>query len=233
MNRFFGVLCLILYPAIASATNFDVCVNEAKTNHNDTAGDGFTSYKCEGATAEKLSARPDECTGGAKPSLRSLARKSRQLDDGLYSSMSWTAGKCVGSCEMRSYDSQNTTYLCEVRVYSDVAKPAPPASRPAPESEREPLPPGPGGGEIGSPGPGGRQAANAFRLRRRPPPGLGWAPPPPRHYGRDDRYNRYDRYSHYRPGFSRRPWFEPPPPPPLPYYEGNEGYRGQSGCGCN
>jgi hypothetical protein len=218
-------LCLMLCPAIANATNFEVCVNEAKTNHNDTTAEGYTSYKCEGTTAEKLLARPDECPGGAKPSLRSLARKSRQFDDGLWSSLSWTAGKCVGSCETRSYDSKDPTYLCEVRVYDD--------GRPAAESNREPLPPGPGPGSLrprpggpdaGGPGPGSRQAANEARLRRRPPPaGPAWSPPP-------RRYSDYNRYSRYGPSFSRRPWFEQPPPDPYPYYEG---YRQRPRCDCN
>jgi hypothetical protein len=240
MNKIFRILCLMLCPAIANATNFEVCVNEAKTNHNDTTAAGYTSYKCEGTTAEKLLARPDECPGGTKPSLGSLVRKSRQFDDGLWSSMSWTAGKCIGSCETRSYDSKDTTYLCEVRVYDE--------GRPAAESNRERLAPGPGAGpgflrprpggpDAGTAGPGSRQAANEARLRRRPPPaGPAWSPPPPRRYSH---YNRYSRNSRYGPGFSRRPWFEPPPPDPYPYYEGYrqqpnyEGYRQQPRCDCN
>jgi hypothetical protein len=224
MNKIFRILCLMLCPAIANATNFEVCVNEAKTNHNDTTAEGYTSYKCESTTAEKLLARPDECPGGTKPSLRSLVRKSRQFDDGFWSSLSWTAGKCVGSCETRSYDSKDTTFLCEVRVYDD-------SSRPAAESSRERLPPGPGPGSLrprpggldaGGPGPGNRQAANEARLRRRPPPpGPVWSPPPPR---------RYSGYSHYGPRFSGRPPFEPPPPDPYPYYEG---YRQEPRCDCN
>lgn len=203
MNRLFWVLCLALYPAIACATNFDVCVNEAKANHNDTAADGFTSYKCEGTTAEKLSARPDECTGGAKPPLGRLIRKSNQLDDGFYSKLSWTAGKCGGSCEMRSYDSQDTTYLCEVLVYSDDARPA--------ETGREQAP-------LAGPGP----AANDLRHRRRLlPRGPAWSPPPPR------------RYSHYgRPSFVRRPWLDQPLPPDPREYEYDDYRERQRWCNC-
>jgi hypothetical protein len=251
MKKIFWILCLTLYPAIASATNFDVCVNEAKTNHNDTTAEGYTSYKCESTTAEKLSARPDECAGGPKPSLRSLTRKTRQLDDGVYMSLSWTAGKCAGSCETRSYDSKDTTYLCEVRVYGDEGRPAvesgsdrlapgPGAPGPGPLRPGRPGPggpgpssPGPGGPEAGGPPPpppagpdaggpgGGGRQANELRLRRRPL-GPGWSPPPPRRYS-----HRYSRYSH-RPGFSRRSWFEPQPPDP--YYEE---YRPQPRCDCN
>jgi hypothetical protein len=264
MNRTIWVawiVCFTLYPAVASAANFDLCVNEAKTNHSDTAAAGYTSYKCEGTTAEKLAARPDECAGGPKPSLRNLTRKSQQMDDGLYTVLSWTAGKCSGSCKTRSYDTKDTNYLCELRIYGD-------DSRPPADNNRE-LAPGPGAAGPGAAGPGTagpgtagpgtagpgtaspgaagpgattpdatspgaaapgapaqkapgrdagpgtprrdatgpgagrRQAAHEARLRRRPPPpGPVWAPPPPR------------RYSH--PGFSRRPWLEPPAPP-MPY----------------
>jgi hypothetical protein len=238
MNKTFLTMCLLLCPAIASATNFDVCVNEAKTNHNDTTAEGYTSYKCEGTTAEKLLARPDECESGTKPSLHSLVRKSRQLDDGLWSSLSWTAGKCVGTCQTRSYDSRDTTYLCEIRVYSDEGRPAAEGSRerpgPAPGAGpgyQRPRPGGPDAGspEAGSPGPDSPRAPNEARLKRRPPPERpAWSPSPPRRY---THYDRYSHYSHYGPGFSGRPWFEPPPPPnPYPYYEG---YRRQPGCDCN
>jgi hypothetical protein len=223
---------LTLYPAIASATNFDVCVNEAKTNHNDTTAEGYTSYKCEGTIAEKLSARPDECTGGPKPSLRGITRKSKQLDDGLYSSLSWTAGKCTGSCETRSYDSKDTTYLCEVRVYQE-------RGGPAPEAGREQLAPGPGAagpgrpglrpdpGEPGvEPGPRSRHAANERLRPRLPPPG--WAPPPRRY----SRHHGYRRYSHYRPSFSTRPsWFDGPPLP-VPEYEQYPQPTQPPRCGC-
>jgi hypothetical protein len=157
MNKIFWILCLALCPAIANATNFEVCVNEAKTNHNDAPAEGYASYKCEGTTAEKLLARPDECPGGTKPSLRNLVRKSRQFDDGVWSSLSWTAGKCVGMCETRSYDSKEPTYLCEVRVYGDDARPAAESNgeRPAPGPGPGSLRPRPGGPRLGGPGPGG------------------------------------------------------------------------------
>jgi hypothetical protein len=239
MNKIFRILCLMLCPAIANATNFEVCVNEAKTNHNDTTAEGYTSYKCEGTTAEKLLARPDECPGGTKPSLRSLVRKSKQLDDGLYSSLSWTAGKCVGSCETRSYDTKDPTYLCEVRVYGDGGSSAtegnPERLAPGPSAGQDSLRPRPGGPDAGSPGPGRRQAANEAGLRRRPSlAGPAWSPRPPRRYSH---YNRYSDYSHRGPSYSRRPWFEPPPP--NPYYEeypqppNYEGYRQQPRCDCN
>jgi hypothetical protein len=193
MNKIFWILCFTLSPAIASATNFDLCVNEAKTNHAETAEAGYTVYKCEGMTAEKLAARPDECAGGAKPLLRSLSRKVQQFDDGLYAIMSWTAGKCTGSCKTRSYDSRDTNYLCEVRIYGDGGPPTESnrqrmAPGPGAASQETPGPPAPGppapapGGPApdaagpGAPGPdatgptGGRQTANETRLRRRPPP---------------------------------------------------------------
>jgi hypothetical protein len=237
MNKIFPILCFVLCPAIANATNFEVCVNEANTNQHAMPAEGYTSFKCEGTTAEKLLARPDECPGGTKPSLRSLIRKSKQFDDGFWSSVSWTAGKCVGSCETRSYDSKDTTYLCEVRVYGDDSRPAAESNRerPAPggPGSLRPRPgsPGPGGPDAGGPGPGGRQAD--ARLRRRPPPpGPVWSPRPPRRYSQ----YRYSDYSRYGPGFSGRPGFEPPPDP---YYEeyrqppNYEGYRRQPRCDCN
>lgn len=204
MNRIFWVLCLTLYPAIASATNFDVCVSEAKANHTDTTADGYTSYKCEGTTAEKLSARPDECTGGAKPPLGRLIRKTNQLDDGFSSKLSWTTQKCGGSCEMRSYDSKDTTYLCEVRVYSDDGRPA--------ETGREQAPP---------PGPG--PSENDLRHRRRlSQQGPVWSPPPPR------------RYSRYRwPSFVRRPWLHQPPPPESREYEYDGYWDQRQRCNCD
>jgi hypothetical protein len=224
MHKTFLALCFALYPAIAGATNYDVCVSEARTNHTDTAAEGYASYKCEGTTAEKLTARPDECTdGGAlKPALRSLVRKSRQLDDGLYTSLTWIAGRCTGACETRSYDSKDTTYLCEVRVYAGDGRPAdtrPAATRPAETRPAETRPAETRHAETSrepAPGPGPRSH------RRRPSLSGPWSPPPPR------------RYSRYAPGFSGLPWY-PPAPPPMPYPREDERYlpESQQNCWCN
>jgi hypothetical protein len=133
MNKIFLGLCLMLYPAIAAATNFDACVNDATQAGSVTTADGYISYRCENTTAEKLSARPEECpVGNVKPPLRSLVRTQTQVDDGLLMSLSWRAGRCSGSCEMRSFVSKGAAYNCEVRIYSDDATPAEAGRGPAP-----------------------------------------------------------------------------------------------------
>ena len=110
---------LAFLPATArAATNFDACVDDARQTGSVTT-EGYVSYRCESTTAEKLSARPDACpVGGMKPALRNLARRQQQLDDGLVTTVSWTAGRCAGSCVMRSFDFKDTSYACEVRIYS-------------------------------------------------------------------------------------------------------------------
>lgn len=136
MHKIFWVLCLILYPAIAGATNFEACIYDAKQNNKVTAATGYTLYKCEGSTAEKLSARPDECpAGNVRPPFASLNRNQTQLSDGLSATVKWTAGKCTGACELRSYDSKDATFTCEVRIYSDGTRP--PDANPDPPPDRQ------------------------------------------------------------------------------------------------
>jgi hypothetical protein len=118
------VLCMAMCSGVAGAqehpSNFETCVSEARQKHTDSTMDTYTSYKCDGATAQKLAARPDECAAGVRPPLNRIERKSRQLEDGLYLRMTWSAEVCAGMCETRFYnDSRDTKYLCEVRRRSD------------------------------------------------------------------------------------------------------------------
>lgn len=144
-TRLLCSLCLSLIPTVASATsNFDACIDDAKQAGSSITTDGYVSYRCEHATAEKLSARPDECpVGHVRPALESLARRQQQLDDGLLTTVTWTAGRCTGSCVMRSFDFKDTTYACEVRTYSrDVRPPKPPRqqARSRPQQFQQPGP---------------------------------------------------------------------------------------------
>ena len=123
MRMILCVLCAAMCSGIAIAqehlSNFDACVSEARQKHADSTMDTYTSYKCDGATAQRLVARPDECAAGIKPPLSRIERKSRQLEDGLYLRMTWQAEMCAGMCEARFYnDSRETKYLCEVRRHS-------------------------------------------------------------------------------------------------------------------
>jgi hypothetical protein len=78
--------------------------------------ENYLSFKCDGGTAERLAARPDQCAGDARPPLRNVERSSRQLDDGLYLRIIWRTDVCAGMCEARLYiDARDTSYLCEVR----------------------------------------------------------------------------------------------------------------------
>lgn len=124
MRMILCVLCVAMCSGIASAqetfSNFDACVTEARQKHTDSTMDTYTSYKCDGATAQKLAARPDECAADVRPPLNRIERKSRQLEDGLYLRMTWRTEACAGMCETRFYnDSRDTKYLCEVRRHSD------------------------------------------------------------------------------------------------------------------
>jgi len=113
-------MCSGIANAQEHLSNFDTCVSEAKQKHTDSTMDTYTSYKCDGATARKLAARPDECAAGIKPPLNRIERKSRQLEDGLYLRMTWRTELCAGMCETRFYnDSRDTVYLCEVHRHSD------------------------------------------------------------------------------------------------------------------
>jgi hypothetical protein len=112
-------VCSGIGSAQEHLSNFDACVTDAKQKHTDSTTDTYTSYKCDGVTAQKLAARPDECAADIKPPLNRIERKSRQLEDGLYLRMIWRTEVCAGMCETRFYnDSRDTKYLCEVRRLS-------------------------------------------------------------------------------------------------------------------
>ncbi len=124
MRMILCVLCVAMSSGTAGAqervSNFEACVTDAKQKHSDSTMDTYTSYKCDGAAAQKLAARPDECTADIRPPLSRIERKSRQLEDGLYLRMLWRTEVCAGMCETRFYnDSRDTKYLCEVRRLSD------------------------------------------------------------------------------------------------------------------
>jgi hypothetical protein len=124
MRVIFWVLCLVSCLALccggASAqehlSNFDTCIAESRQRHTDSTMPDYWSYKCDGATAQKLAARPDECSADTLPRSDRIEHKSRQLRDGLYLRMIWRTGVCAGMCETRFYsDSRGPSYLCEVR----------------------------------------------------------------------------------------------------------------------
>jgi hypothetical protein len=126
MRVMFGVLCVAMWSGVAVAqhvSNFDACVSEATQKHADSTMESYTSYRCDGATAQKLAVRPDECSSDVKPSR--IERKSRQLGDGLYLRTTWRTRLCAGMCEVRFYDdSRDTSYRCEVRRHSDQTREA-------------------------------------------------------------------------------------------------------------
>jgi len=122
MRMALGILCMVMCCGIAGAqdhvSNFETCVSEAKQNHTDTTMETYLSYKCDGPTAQRLAARPDQCTADIKPALRSIERRSRQLEDGLFLRMIWRTEACAGMCETKYYnDARETGYLCEVRKH--------------------------------------------------------------------------------------------------------------------
>ncbi len=124
MRMAFCVLCVAMGSGIAGAqerlSNFEACVSEARQRHTDTTMENYLSYKCDGATAQRLAARPDQCAADVRPSLRNIERHSRQLDDGLYLRIIWRTEVCAGMCETRLYnDARDTSYLCEVRRHTD------------------------------------------------------------------------------------------------------------------
>lgn len=208
VNKVVVGLSLSLLPTVAGAANFDTCMNDAMQAGSVTT-DGYVSYHCANATAEKLSARPDECpVGHVRPALKSLVRRQQQLDDGLLTTVAWTAGRCTGSCVMRSFDSQETTYACEVRIYSHDPEPAPPEP-PSPQVTEEPSPrplhrPAPR-----YPQPAGDDHPHRHRYPDRyadgSPPPDDWRPPPrPRFWSDGPR----------RPRFWWGPDWDGPRPPP-------------------
>jgi hypothetical protein len=124
MRISFCVLCMAMCSGIAGAqaplSNFEACIAEARQRHTDSAMENYLSFKCDGPTAERLAARPDHCAGDARPSLRNVERRSRQLDDGLYLRIIWRTDVCAGMCETRFYtDARDTNYLCEVRRHRE------------------------------------------------------------------------------------------------------------------
>jgi hypothetical protein len=124
MRIAFCVLCIAMCSGMAGAqaplSHFEACVAEARQRHTDSAMENYLSFKCDGATAERLAARPDQCAGDVRPSLRNVERRSRQLDDGLYLRIVWRTDVCAGMCETRFYtDARETNYLCEVRRHRE------------------------------------------------------------------------------------------------------------------
>jgi hypothetical protein len=122
MRITFCVLCVATGSGIASAQDqqsasyFQQCINEAVQQHSHAAMPTFLSFKCAGATAQKLATRPDQCDSDAMPSLRNIERRSRRLEDGLYLRVVWRTEVCAGLCETRVYnDTRETSYSCEVR----------------------------------------------------------------------------------------------------------------------
>jgi hypothetical protein len=109
-------MCSGIAIAHGRISNFDACVSAAEQRHADSIMDTYLSYKCDGAVAQRLAARPDQCGADVRPSRSRIVRSSRQLEDGLYLRMIWRTGACAGMCETRSYsDARETKYLCEVR----------------------------------------------------------------------------------------------------------------------
>lgn len=98
------------------ASNFDTCVTEATQHHTDRmVKDTYYYYECEGPTAEKLAARPDECGSDVRPSPGEVKRWWDQLEDGLYLRVKWGTGRCAGLCQTRLYtDARKTTHRCEL-----------------------------------------------------------------------------------------------------------------------
>jgi hypothetical protein len=117
------ILCVLCVAACSGAagaqtrvSNFETCISEAKERHTDAVTDTYLSFKCDGATAQKLAARPDECAADVRPAASRIVHSWRPLDDGLYTRMIWSTKVCAGMCETRAYnDGRETTYLCEVR----------------------------------------------------------------------------------------------------------------------
>jgi hypothetical protein len=106
------------------ASNFDACVGDAQQKRTESTMDNYVSWKCDGATAQRLAARPDACASDVRPTR--IDRKQRQLGDGLYLRMTWSTRVCAGMCEIRFYDSdsRDTSYLCEVRRHTGETRPA-------------------------------------------------------------------------------------------------------------
>jgi hypothetical protein len=112
-------MCCGIAGAQDHVSNFETCISEAKQKHADATMETYLSYKCDGSTAQRLAARPDQCAADVKPALRNIERRSRQLEDGLYLRMIWRTEVCAGMCETRFYnDARETSYLCEVRRHT-------------------------------------------------------------------------------------------------------------------
>lgn len=215
-------LWLTLAPTLAAASNFDACMTEA-TLAGSVTTDGYVSYHCAGTTAEKLAARPDECpVGRIRPALKSVVRQQQPFDDGLLTSVSWTAGRCWGKCAMRSFDYKETSYGCEVRVYTghdpDPPEPAPPpvSEEPSPQPLHRPPPrSAPPAQEPRS----SRPHRDGPRYSAWSPPPRAWGPPPqPRFWS--DRFE-----GPRRPPYWWGPdWNGPPPYSERPRWDGPGGY---------
>jgi hypothetical protein len=129
-----------MWSGIASAqyvSNFDACVSDAREKHTDATMEDYTSFKCDGAVAQRLASRPDECSSDVRPSAGRIERRSRQLDDGLYLRMTWSTRACAGRCEIRFYnDSRDPNYLCEVRRHTSDSRRSDDDDRPPPRYNR-------------------------------------------------------------------------------------------------
>jgi hypothetical protein len=130
-------------PGIAGAqqyvSNFEACVSEATQKHADSTMDNYSSYRCDGATAQKLAVKPDACSSDVKPGR--IERKSRQLSNGLYLRMVWRTRLCAGMCEIRLYDdARDTSYRCEVRRHRAETREAQNDDPPPRRYRRNPYP---------------------------------------------------------------------------------------------
>jgi hypothetical protein len=142
MRVIFCVLCVATWSGVAGAqhvSNFDACVSEATQKHADSTMDNYSSYRCDGATAQKLAVRPDECSSDVKPGR--IERKSKQLGNGLYLRTVWRTRTCAGMCEIRFYDdSKDPSYRCEVRRHNGETREAQNDDPPARRYRRYPYP---------------------------------------------------------------------------------------------
>lgn len=130
MRMPFYLLCMAMCSGVAGAqepqplSNFETCVAEAMQNHTHSVMENYLSFKCDGATAQRLAARPDQCADDVRPPRRNVEHRARQLDDGLYLRIIWRTNVCAGMCETKLYgDPRDTNYLCEVRRHFEARAP--------------------------------------------------------------------------------------------------------------
>jgi hypothetical protein len=219
MRLMLCVLCLAIWPGIAGAqpvSNFEACVSDAREKHAESTMENYASFKCEGAAAQKLSARPDECSSDVKPSASRIERRSKQLDDGLYLRVTWSTRACAGMCEIRLYnDSRDPNYLCEVRRRTAESRRRDDDDRPPPRYNRRDYPDSPPPRrwgwrpprEYGEPAPYRRPPPEPQEEVRRVERWIYVEPERyreyPRDYYRDDDYRDDDYRQDYRHGYRR------------------------------